>query len=347
MNQDQALLLRSDLLRQGYTASAIRHRVATGQWAREMRGCYIDLRTSSEAQEAARRMAWLQLAGANAVLSHDTAAIFHGFDSTNGWDTETVWITQPVGKRPPDRPGFQFVRSRTLLDDPAVVENGFRYTSRVRTLLDVLARCDLHEGERVLESALRGPDPKRPDRWRQGDLLKLQRWVREHPRQPGVQQARLLLAQRPSGCRPTGSIAETAALQAIRGSGLGDPIRQAHVVAPDEFDNPRDHFLDLFLDGHVADVEVDGGQHNDGKRRAADLQRDRRLAAGMAVIRFTAHEALFQPDRVVAVVKEELRRRAHEARFVSSDSLLTGADLEWRIERPLPPTGTVRTNRAS
>jgi Protein of unknown function (DUF559) len=327
------LLLRSELLSQGYTASVIRHRLASGVWARECDGVYIDLTVGTAQQIIARNAARLKLCGPEAMISHETAAIHHGFDSTRGWDTQTVSISQTMGKRPPKQEGFRFFRSRTLAYDQPVESNGLRYTSRARTLIDVLATLDLIEGERVLESALRGLDPKRPDVWCEDVLEQLNCWIRDHPRQPGVQRARVLLAQRPIGCRPTGSIAETAAFQALRKAGFTEIIRQPHVKAPDEHGNPRDHFLDGLLLPHMFDIEVDGGDHDDPKRRAADLKRDRRLAGAFVVLRFTASEALFTPNVVVNAVREEIQRRAHEATFQrnSPGLIVTGGGLSWNV----------------
>jgi hypothetical protein len=228
-----------------------------------------------------------------------------------------------------------FTRSRTLHHDQLETHSGLRYTSRVRTLVDILSVVDLTEGERLLESALRGVNAKRPDLWRTADLDELSGFIERHPRQPGVQQARLLLAQRPTGCRPTGSIAETAALQALRGAGFGDILRQPLMIAPDEHGNSRQHFLDLFVVDHLLDVEVDGGEHLEVKRRQADRERDRRLSLGVGVVRVSAVEALNSPERAVSVVREEIARRRHEQRTLSPNRRadVLGADHRWEIVR--------------
>jgi Protein of unknown function (DUF559) len=190
---------------------------------------------------------------------------------------------------------------------------------------------ELFEGERVLESALRGPDPKRPDVWRSDELLKLRQFINDHPRQPGVRQARLLLTQRPVGSRPTGSIAATAALQALRGAGFTDIASEVLMIAPDEHGNPRRHFLDLFLVSQGFNIEVDGNAHAEPRRRSEDLRRDRRLAKGIGVLRFTAHEALYQPDRVVAEVREEILRRKREVDSGGQAYQVVGSGLNWQI----------------
>jgi very-short-patch-repair endonuclease len=299
-----------------------------------MNGVYLELELDELTQEKAQRVAWLNRAGPGAALSGATAAVFHQLDSTKGWSPLTN-ITQNSMNEIPRTAGVQFCRSRTLSSDQRVFVNGLFFTSRMRTLVDVLAPLDLVEGERVLESALRGPDPKRPDVWRENELGDLVQFINQHLRQPGAQQARILLTQRPAGCRPTGSIAETAALQALRNAGLGEIIRQPLVRAPDENGNPRDHFLDLFLANQRIDIEVDGGDHLERKRRQADLERDRRLSLGIAVVRVTAVEALHHPDRVVNIVRDAIARRHHEARNYGVGSLadLVGANHHWEIVR--------------
>jgi hypothetical protein len=279
----------------------------------------------------------LDRCGPGAALSFATAAIHHGFDSTNGWDADTTFITQGIHQRPPEQPGLSFVRSRTLSSDQLVFSGGLHFTSRVRTLVDVLSSVNVFEGERVLESALRGQDPKHPERWRKADLAEIVRFAREHPRQPGVRMALTLLANRPVDCRPTGSIAETAALQALRIAGFGEPVRQPLVVVEDEHGHPRTHYLDLFLTEHHIDIEVDGSSHLDPNRRAADLQRDRRLAKGMAVLRFSAEEAMFFPERLVQTVRDEIARQGHDRRTRPDDVVgqyeLKGSELDWQIVR--------------
>jgi Protein of unknown function (DUF559) len=326
-----ALLYRQVLLAKGYTRSAIRHQLDIGTWTRIADGVYLDTTADEADRQQAIKIAWLNRAGPEAAFSHHTAAAFHGFDSTRGWTASPIVLSHTMQHRLPKTPGYEFVRSRSLHEPHSISDEGLRFTSRIRTLIDVLAHVDLIEGERVLESALRGSEPKRPDLWRTNDLLELHQFIAHHPRQPGVRQARLLLAQRPIGSRPTGSIAATAAVQALRHAGLTDVVCEALVVAPDEHGNPRRHFLDLFLVSQSFDIEVDGNAHTEPRRRAEDLKRDRRLAKAIGVLRFTAHEALHEPDRVVAEVREEISRRRQEVRSGGQSHQLVGSGLSWQI----------------
>jgi hypothetical protein len=329
-----AVITRTHALQHGHTDSSIRHKLATGIWIRLRKGVYIDTAFPAAEKAHAIEASWLQRCGAGAALSFQTAAAHHGFDSTEGWPT-SICIAYPMHQRPPVAEGVRFVRSRTLTPDQTVKFAGMTYTSRMRTLIDVLSTLDLLEGERVLESALRGPDPRRPDQWRANDLDELVRFCRAHPRQPGARQVLTLLAQRPPGCRPTGSISETAALQAMRAAGYTDVDRQPRVIADDEHGNPREHFLDLYLRDESIDVEVDGNNHLEPKRKLRDLQRDRRLSKGMVVVRCTATEALYNSGQLIATIREEIARQAHERRNLPADFVgrhsLQGQGLDLRI----------------
>jgi hypothetical protein len=334
-SEQSAFLRRSELLRLGYSDNAIQHSVRTRKYERIFEGCYIDLSCSPTMQANARLQAILHRLGEGACLSHSTAAKFHRFDSTLGWGGQSVCASQITDNRVPTRADLRVTRSRTLAYDQPAVANGLQFTSRARTLIDVLATLNLVEGERVLESALRGPDPKRPDVWRNEVLEQLLWWIREHPGQPGIKQARILLAQRPIGCRPTGSIAETASIQALRGAGFTDVIRQPLVLAPGESGKPREHFLDALVLPHMFDIETDGGDHTDPKRRAEDLKRDRRLAGAFVVLRFTAAEALFTPGVIVSAVREEIQRRQYEKAFApqAPGVKVSGSQLYWKVDR--------------
>ena len=106
---------------------------------------------------------------------------------------------------------------------------------------------------------------------------------------------------------------------------------RALVIAPDEHGNPRRHFVDLFLVSEGFDIELDGNTHAEPRRRAEDLKRDRRLTKGMGVLRFTAHEALYEPHRIVAEVRAEISRRNYEVRQRGQSHQLVGSGLNWQI----------------
>ncbi len=331
------LLYRQVLLANGHTPSSIRHRLCSGEWRRLFDGVYLDMAQPPEVQQHAYMVGALARCGPGSVIGGETAAAWHGFDSTKGWGSSPLVMVQPREQRVPQLEGITFRRTRTL-DQSQIVSmrtplGSIAVTSRARTLIDVMANIDLVEGERVLESMLRGADPRRPDVWREADLAELQRLVSEHPRQPGAHQVRLLLSLRPEGCRPTGSIAETSTVQALRGAGFTNVVRQPLVIAPDEHNNPRQHFLDLFLPDYVLDVEVDGDEHLDRKRRSADVLRDRRLSRAMGILRFSAADALYNPQRIVDTVRDEIQRMAHDQRTLQQMShRLVGGELRFTIE---------------
>jgi very-short-patch-repair endonuclease len=72
----------------------------------------------------------------------------------------------------------------------------------------------------------------------------------------------------------------------------------------------RSHRLDLAYPDVLLAIEYDGANHLDLGRARRDLAREAVLTRlGWTVLRFDAHTVLHDPDRVVAVVRAELRRR--------------------------------------
>jgi very-short-patch-repair endonuclease len=325
-----APLTRPTLLAAGMSRSAIRHRIQIGTLDRIYAGVYVDAQAVD--REAAIRSAWLLRAGAGAVFSFDTAAIAHNFDSTSGWDTG-IHITQHNQQHVPRTPGVRFHRSRLLTPDQTETMNGQCFTTRARTLLDVLGKLTPLEGRRVFESAVRGPDPRRPHNWRVGLMDSIAEFVTAHPRHPGSTAARIMLRKVSHDFVPTYSIAETAAWQALEAAGYS-VLRQVSVEAPDSRNAIRQHYLDLFIEQLRFNIEIDGAEHLEGARRKADLERDRRLSKGMSVLRFQASTALFEPQTIVAAVADEAQRRQHDQLTGGSSGwALTGTGLFRRLVR--------------
>jgi Protein of unknown function (DUF559) len=317
MTNNERLLFREPLLAAGFTRSAIQHRVDSGRWARVFNGIYLP---SDTRDPDARRVGWhaavLARGGPQSVLSHDTAAIHHELDSTIGWDVGSTYVTVPNSTRSflaqsPDPEAFPLTVHRTRLvpaaESTVVDPYGLRFTGRARTLLDVAAKVDSHEFSIVLESGLRGVDPKRPDDWREDVLAELCSMVDKWSRKPGTSTARIALARRIPG-RPTGSIADTTVLLALLAGGINGVIVQPRVLAPDRQGRVRIHFADLLIPAAQLIIEIDGGFHDLPERRKLDHERDRRLSPGFHVFRYPATVALFEPQRIVREVKSHMAR---------------------------------------
>ena len=230
--------------------------------------------------------------------------------------------------------GFRFHRSRTLIPEMVDQVHELRPTNRSRTVLDLAVRLNMIELERVVESAIRGEDPRRPHEWRPEVLSEIAAFVDAHPRHLGGRALAHLLRRRPPDAFPTGSLAETAMVQSARLGGFEEPVRQARVLAPDTRGNMREHYLDALFERLRIDVETDGSSHDDPRQRQSDLQRDRRLAGAIPVIRITGAEAINHPNRIVELINDELRRRQSEGfgrvpRF-ARDLVRTGTS--WTVQ---------------
>lgn len=241
-------------------------------------------------------------------MSRDTAAIRHGFDSTSGWDSRTTSVTVPNTTRSfnaGDASSQEFAlhvhRTRHVPDGQSVTTDadGVRFTGRARTLLDVAATVDPREFSIVLESGLRGPDPKRPEVWREDVLTELCSMVGRWSRKPGTTTVRVALSQRLPG-RPTGSIADSTVLLALVAAGITGVVVQPRILAPDRQGRVRIHFADFLIPSAQLIIEIDGGFHDLTERRKLDHERDRRLSPGFHLFRYPASVALFEPERIVA-----------------------------------------------
>jgi very-short-patch-repair endonuclease len=303
---DPAVILRSTLLAQGHGRGYIDHAVRSGRLIRLHRGIYVDA-TAVDLSKSKLR-AHLVGCGPLSALSHSSAAVLHGFDSTHPFD-DTVHISapQPCGVRGID-PGLVISHS-TMLSTRDVID-GFPVTTRARTLLDISASTSDIECERILESALRGANPKRPDQWRTGVLDDVLELIKSYPRHRGASRVRRILILRPHDCRPTGSFPETVLVQALRDVGI-EAIRQPTLVVIDDRGKRFEYFPDLLIVAGRCIVEVDGGAHLSSARARTDAARQNRLI-GFDVFRYPAttilNDSSYAVKEVVAHVQQVKNR---------------------------------------
>jgi very-short-patch-repair endonuclease len=295
------VLVRADLLAANVRRGSIQANLRRQRWVAPYRSIYLDASLDGDVKQEAIRAAHLLRAGPGSALSHHTAAAIHGFDAT-GIRPHGTWILAPHDARVRCPPELHLTRSRVIGDDDIETVNGVGVTSRARTVLDLAATLDLIELERVIESALRGPDRKRPDRWRTDVFAKLVAFASGDRRRPGASAVARCLATRAGATRPTGSIAETAMIQALRAEGVTDVIRQPTVRILGEDGRSDELFPDIVVPSRRAIVEVDGSEHRDSKRHRADLSRQNKLLRGFELIRCTGADALFDGRRVAKEV---------------------------------------------
>jgi hypothetical protein len=260
-----------------------------GDLTRIRRGLYIvgDYEPSTDAWPAALSAHLLQ-SGPGAVVGLESAARLHqldGFRETNKVSTLT--------HNAHNARSTNVARTRSLTDDDVVVIDGYPTTSLGRTLLDLGRVASSLELELAVESALRGPDPGKPAKWNTALLVEL--WRRIQPVRPhtGAAALRRILRQRPDGCRPTGSYAETEFVHAVRPFGLGGIGRQCDV----RFFNPdggleRELYTDFTAMLRLFVIEINGkGSRNGATMTRADVARMNLLARVFRVHVIAASDA--------------------------------------------------------
>jgi very-short-patch-repair endonuclease len=200
---------------------------------------------------------------------------------------DAVTLGPPDVTLPPGSPNrHQRVRRRELIGEPTLV-GGIPCASGLQTLIDLAAELDDLQWEQALESALR----KKLTTIAEVDL-----WLPElgRRRTPGVARIHRVLALRPKGAPPTGSILETMFVQLRRlVPGSTEPLRQVEVrnehgelVAFVDFAWPE---LGIF-------IELDGEHHRGQPVHDARRETNVIAATGWLVGRFTWTEIVRYPN---------------------------------------------------
>jgi hypothetical protein len=112
----QGAVGRRQVIGAGLSTGAVRRRVRSGDWQRLGRGVYATF-TGKSTRETKLWITVLR-AGPGAVLSHETAAEYHGFADT---PSRQIHITVPAQRRPAQHrpiPGVIIHRSRTVVPAP-------------------------------------------------------------------------------------------------------------------------------------------------------------------------------------------------------------------------------------
>lgn len=298
----QVVKSASELSREGVGRKTREREVKLGHWKRLARGRYLTNPDASPLEKWASELHQLQRAcGGMGVVSHRSAAILHGFDGFRRPDefarAETTWpidLTTPHDKTKRE---FAFRSRNQEPRDRWELIGGLWVTSPARTLLDLCAVVEPDILELALESAIRGKDPRKPHQWNRLLLEQVAQILYDNPLAPGVAKLREVLDRRPKAANPTGSIAETIALQGMRAYGLSDLERQPEIRVVDKQGRLRFTFYPDFggLDRWFL-LEIDGAVGHAGED---NMQRDDRrqnlLNSVFTVVRFRAAVALHQP----------------------------------------------------
>jgi very-short-patch-repair endonuclease len=222
-------------------------------------------------------MAALLAVGADAVLSHRTAATLHGI-RVGGTAIDVTTLRQ---RRP--RSGIRIHLAR-LRPDEHTTRDGIPTTTAARTLLDLAATLSPHRLERAMNEA---------DRLRLAGTVSLTELLERHPGRPGTPALRAILEDARRGEDITRSELEDRFLELVDQAGLPTP-RTNTLIEGFEVDCAwPEHRLIVELDGHAF--------HATRAAYERDRERDRALQAkGWCVVRITWRQLHESPADVVA-----------------------------------------------
>jgi hypothetical protein len=271
----------------GVSARAAQKRAAAGQLHRIHRGVY-SLAPPELVSVRGRYMAAVLACGADAVLSHRSAAALHDLRSTA---RARIEVTVPR-RSTLDHEGLEVHRSTTLTPADVTTVDGIPVTTVARTIADLADVLPERAVERALEQAaiMEVLDGRAVDEQ-----------IRRHPRGACLHR----LTSRGPLSAPTESELEERFLALCRSANLPAPERQVWLDPDDGGPMVRADFV--WRDQRLV-VETDGARFH-GTRRALerDGRRDQRLiVAGWQVIRITWRQLTERPQEVIALLRELL-----------------------------------------
>ena len=284
--RQHGLVSRSQLEAIGLTQSAIARRLAQGRLVRIYPGVYAV--GDAALSERGRWLAATRACGANAVLSHGSAAAL--WDLLKG-RPRRIHVTRPgtAGRGAPK--GIHLHRYRTLVTATDVtVFDAIPVTTVARTLFDLATYLPYRRVRRALaEADLRG----------RLDLADVERLVAAHPRRRGSPALASIVRDHRPGDGLSNSDFEDRMVDLCQRSGLPTPAVNAWIAGLE---------VDLSWPGTRVVVEADSYAFH-GTRAAfeRDHERDTILAAaGYVVRRFTERQLEHTPEAIVAVIRRSL-----------------------------------------
>jgi len=257
-----------------------KHHLAGGTWKRLGGGFY-----SASDTPLIRLTAAKQRLPDTAVFSGHTAAWLHGLDPQPHIAIEA---TLPPTTRSSRLAGITIRRCQVSADEVSL-RNGFRVTSPLRTVIDLVGRLDLVDGVVIVDAALHKRFVGRQQLWA---------WVESHAGHPGVARIRRAIELAEPA---TESPMETRLRLLLVLAGLPRPRVQVRLGNDSDFLGRAD----LYYPECRLVIEYDGATHR--SRLESDNRRQNRLVdAGYRVLRFTASDVLAAPASVVDLVRKAL-----------------------------------------
>jgi very-short-patch-repair endonuclease/predicted transcriptional regulator of viral defense system len=275
VDRQHGVVAHRQLLALGLSPTMIARRVRDGRLLGMHRGVY-----AVGHKRLRREGFWLAAVlagGAQAALSHRSAAALHGIRDASG---ASVDVTVPASRRA--QAGIRFHRAMLTPEDLAVVE-GIPTTTVARTLVDLASVVPTDHLAKAIDTA---------ERLRLLDLTGIEETLDRTRGRKGPGHAALRRALAEHRTTLTRSDLEDRFLRLVTTSGL--PLPQTNVQI-------QGFEVDAFWPKRRLVVELDGWAYH---RTAKAFQRDRTKAnaltkAGYRVLRFTHDDIANRPAQVV------------------------------------------------
>ena len=282
--RQHGVISRSQLMALGHTAESIKRRLRIGRLHRIHSGVYAVGHTAL--LPGSRYMAAVLAVGDGAVLSHKAAAARLGLRPPPAGPID-VTVLQAGGRR---HNGLAVHVTRSLPDSEVTEVESIPCTTWARTLVDVAARMNERQLTRALERTVA---------LRIFDRTAMDAALRRSKGKRGTGRLRRVLADLGDEAPPTASELERRFLQLVQTAGLPYPVVNGHV---------GELQVDFHWPEHELVVETDG-RATHGHAIAFHRDRDRDLhlqARGWRVIRLSWRQIVYEPERVVSVLRKWL-----------------------------------------
>ncbi|MFF0817787.1 hypothetical protein ACFYVR_21880 [Rhodococcus sp. NPDC003318] len=152
------IIRRDESLRRGVTDRELQRQCRVGAWRRLHPGRFVHasafLDLAAEARHRLLAEAVLGVASDEAVLSHQSAAVVHGFDL---WNTPLSHVHLTRNRRSGGSRGrHRQVHSLPLAPDDVTTVDGLRVTTPARTIVDLASTLPFEQALVVADHALHG-----------------------------------------------------------------------------------------------------------------------------------------------------------------------------------------------
>ncbi len=271
---------RAQAARAGMSYRRINRLITDQEWRVVVATAFVSASTSIGPRQVARALMLLT----GGVVSHGAAAALYGMDAVAGFHVT-------VDPRRNLRAAGIEIHQHPLAAADVVDLNGLHVTSRMRTVVDVLASIALVDARTFYYRAVQRDWLRR---------VELAEAVRHRTGWRGTPQLLQLLAESVDGAH---SWLEARLILLLKSAGIRGWVANAPVSDASGLIG----IADILFPGARLIIEVDGRRYHDADRFQSDRTRQNRLVrAGYTVLRFTYDDIVRRPEHVVRVVQQTL-----------------------------------------